>query len=322
MKQIVSVSLGSSSGDKSVETQFFGEPFRIRREGMDGDVRRAMARIGELDGTVDAIGLGGTDLYLVAGKRRYVWRESARLAAAAKRTPVLDGSGLKNTLERETIRRLQREGVIDFRGRRVLMVAAVDRFGMAEALVEAGADVLFGDMIYALGVPIPIRTLQGLERLAGIILPVVCQVPIAWVYPTGQQQEKRAMRAPQYYHWAEVIAGDGHLVRRFLPDRMEGQTVIINTVRRKHVELFRDAGISRLITTTPEFDGESFGTNVMEGVLLTLLRERGEEPTMERYMAMLAELGWQPPVMPLQGKTNDASVVAPAETPVQADEAS
>ena len=58
MKQIVSVSLGSSSGDKSVETQFFGEPFRIRREGMDGDVRRARARIAELDGTVDAIGLG------------------------------------------------------------------------------------------------------------------------------------------------------------------------------------------------------------------------------------------------------------------------
>src|SRR5205085_11152730 len=190
MKQIVSVSLGSSSGDKNVETEFFGEPFRIRREGMDGDVRRATARIAELDGTVDAIGLGGTDLYLVAGKRRYVVRETARMAAAARRTPVLDGSGLKNTLERETIRRLQREGVIDFRGRRVLMVAAVDRFGMAEALVEAGADVLFGDLIYALGVPVPIRSMDGLNRLARIVLPIARLLPISWVYPTGKQQEK------------------------------------------------------------------------------------------------------------------------------------
>src|SRR5262249_59319315 len=108
---------------------------------------------------------------VVAGGRRYVVRQAAQMAAAARVTPVVDGSGLKHTLERETIRWLQREGVIDFRGRRVLLVAGVDRFGMAEALAEAGADLLFGDLIYGLGVPIPIRTLGGLNRLARILLP-------------------------------------------------------------------------------------------------------------------------------------------------------
>src|SRR5437870_3344448 len=232
MKRIVSVSLGSSSGDMRVETEFFGEPFRIEREGTDGDLRRAIARIAALDGQVDAIGLGGIDLYLVAGERRYVVRQAAQMAAAARRTPVVDGSGLKQTLERETIRRLQREGTVNFRERRVLMVCAVDRFGMAEALVEAGADVRFGDLIYALGVPRPLHTLRALHRLARILLPVVCQLPVAWVYPTGEQQKKRVVRAPEQYHWAEVIAGDGHLIRRFMPDRMEGQTVITNTMRR------------------------------------------------------------------------------------------
>jgi hypothetical protein len=299
MKRIVSVSLGASSGDMRVETEFFGEPFLIEREGTDGDLRRAIARIAELDGQVDAIGLGGIDLYLVAGDRRYVVREAARMAAAAKRTPVVDGSGLKHTLERETIRRLQREGVIDFKGRRVLMIAGVDRFGMAEALVEAGADVRFGDLIYGLGVPRPIHSLASLRRLAHVLLPVIRLLPIAWVYPTGKQQKQRVARAPEHYHWAEVIAGDGHLIRRFLPDRMEGQTVITNTVRREHLELFKQCGIRRVITTTPEFDGQSFGTNVMEGVLLTILRSRGMEPTMEQYMATLAELGWQPGVIEL-----------------------
>src|SRR5947209_130518 len=156
MKQVVSVSLGASSGDMRVETEFLGEPFVVAREGTDGDLRRAIARIAELDGKVDAIGLGGIDLYLVAGGRRYVVREAARMAAAARRSPVVDGSGLKHTLERETIRWLQRQGVIDFRGRRVLMVAGVDRFGMAEALAEAGADLVFGDLIYGLGVNVPV----------------------------------------------------------------------------------------------------------------------------------------------------------------------
>jgi hypothetical protein len=302
MKHVVSVSLGSSSGNMSQEAEFLGERFRIERQGTDGDLRRAIARIRELDGKVDAIGLGGCDLYLVAGGRRYVVREAAKMAAAARTTPVVDGSGLKHTLERETIRRLQREGTLDFRGRRVLMVAAVDRFGMAEALVEAGADVLFGDLIYGLGIPRPLHTLRALNRLARILLPVICQLPIAWVYPTGKQQDApRKRRAPQYYHWAEVIAGDGHLIRRFLPDRMEGQTVITNTMRRQHVELFRQCGLRRVITTTPEFHGRSFGTNVMEGVLLTLLRASGHEPTPERTMAMLAELGWRPGIVELDG---------------------
>src|SRR5690242_7942798 len=177
MKQVVSVSLGASSGDMRVETEFLGEPFVVAREGTDGDLRRAIARIAELDAKVDAIGLGGIDLYLVSGGRRYVVSQAAKMAAAARRTPVVDGSGLKHTLERETIRWLQREGVIDFRGRRVLMVAGVDRFGMAEALAEAEADLLFGDLIYGLGIKVPVRGLKRVNRLAAMMLPLVCRLP-------------------------------------------------------------------------------------------------------------------------------------------------
>ncbi len=299
MKHVVSVSLGASSGNMRVETEFLGERFLIEREGTDGDPRRAFARIAELDGKVDAIGLGGMDLYLVAGGRRYVVRQAARIAAAARLTPVVDGGGLKHTLERETIRWLQREGILDFRGRRVLMVAAVDRFGMAEALVECGADILFGDLIYGLGVPIPIRGLRGLAILGQILLPVVRRLPIAWVYPLGKQQEKRVVRAPHHYHWAEVIAGDGHLITRFLPDQMEGQTVITNTVRQRHLKLFQECGIGRLITTTPEFEGQSFGTNVMEGVLSALAGKPPSAMQPSEYLELLRQLGWKPRVLPL-----------------------
>ena len=113
------------------------------------------------------------------------------MAAAARVTPIVDGSGLKHTLERETIRWLQREGVIDFRGRRVLMVAGVDRFGMAEALAEAGADLLFGDLVYGLGINVPVRGLKQVNRLARMLLPVICWLPISWLYLTGKQLEQR-----------------------------------------------------------------------------------------------------------------------------------
>ena len=56
------------------------------------------------------------------------------------------------------------------------------------------------------------------------------------------------------------------------------------------------AGISRAITTTPEVEGETFATNVMEAALVAIL---GPLDT-AGYEAALAKLGWSPNVIELQ----------------------
>ncbi|MBI3911758.1 MAG: quinate 5-dehydrogenase [Armatimonadetes bacterium] len=299
MKQVVSVSLGSRKGDLEVETEFLGQRFRIRREGTDGDFRRALERITALDGQVDAIGLGGIDLYVYAGGRRYTIRDAARLAARAQKTPVVDGSGIKHTLERQAVCWLDDQGVLPLRGCRTLLVSAVDRFGMAEALAERGADVIYGDLIFGLGLPIPIRSIGALRRLARAVLPIVTRLPFQWFYPTGKQQETFQRRSPRYYHWAELLAGDFHYVRRYLPPRVDGKVVLTNTVRAHHVEMLAQRGIRLLVTTTPEFGGHSFATNVMEGVLVALLEKRPAEATEKEYLDLLARLGWSPRLTPL-----------------------
>jgi hypothetical protein len=166
MKRVVSVSLGSSSRDHRAKIELLGEEFDISREGMDGSIDRALKRLRELDGTVDAIGLGGIDVYLYAGTQRFALRDGLRLLNAVKKTPVVDGSGLKNTLEREAVEYLQRELGMELRGKRVLMVSALDRFGMAQALVAAGADMIFGDFIFALDLDRPVRGLDEFEEMA------------------------------------------------------------------------------------------------------------------------------------------------------------
>lgn len=73
--------------------QLKGQTFIIERLGTDGNLQKARQLLEELDGRVDALGLGGTDLYVYAGGRRYTFRESAKLIENVKNTPVLDGSG-------------------------------------------------------------------------------------------------------------------------------------------------------------------------------------------------------------------------------------
>lgn len=294
--QVVSVSLGSASRDHSTEATLLGREFSIERRGTNGDLNEAREMIHALDGKVAAIGLGGIDLYIVAGSRRYVMRDAARLAAAAHVTPVVDGSGLKNTLERATIQRLQSDGVIDFGGKRTLLVSAVDRFGMAEEFVNAGARCVFGDFLFILGLSIPMHSLSTVRKLGSIILPVACRLPFKWLYPTGEKQDA-ITSSPKYkafYDAAEIIAGDFLLIRRFLPDRIDGKIILTNTVTPRDIELLRERGASRLITTTPEFEGRSFGTNVMEGVFAALGAR-----TPADYLDLLQQLNWRPRVVDL-----------------------
>ncbi len=299
MKRIVSISLGSTARDKAAQARFLGEDFSIERIGTDGDLALFRQKLAELDGQVDAFGLGGTDMYIWAAGRRYTFKQIEQLASAAKKTPVVDGSGLKNTLERETVRRLQREGTVDFTRSKVLLVSAVDRFGMAEALAETGASVVYGDFLFALGMNIPMRSLQTVNTAARLLLPVITRLPFQWLYPTGEKQNTITPKWGAYYAEADIIAGDYPFIRRYMPDTLAGKTILTNTTRPADVDDLRARGIKTLITTTPQMDGGSFGTNVMEGVLVALSGKKPSALTPDDYMGLLKELNWQPQVQTL-----------------------
>jgi hypothetical protein len=304
LKKVVSVSLGSSKRDHHVHTVLLGTEFEISRRGTDGDFEKALAVLRELDGNVDAIGLGGIDLYLYAGKTRYAIHDGLKLLEAVKKTPVVDGSGLKNTLERETVYYLRKHTGLLPPGCRVLMVSAVDRFGMAEALNDLGCDMTFGDLIFSAGIPYPIKTVEELEEIANKTLPEMVKLPFHMLYPTGKKQEtqdeKKVEKFGHYYHGADVIAGDFHLVRRYMPPGLKGQLVITNTTTREDVEFLREKGVGCLVTTTPEYNGRSFGTNVMEAVMVVLLGKRWEEITAGDYLDLMDRLQMKPRVQELR----------------------
>lgn len=271
-----------------------GQKFKISRIGTDGDFQKAVDLLSELDGNVDAIGLGGIDLYLYAGNKRYQIRDAARLAKAVKKTPVVDGSGLKNTLERETVRCLQ-EGGMELDGKTVLMVSAVDRFGMAQALADADCRMIFGDLIFGLKIPIAIRSFRFFNGLARVILPIVVRMPFKMLYPTGEKQERDSeSKNAKYYRQADIVAGDYLFIRKYMPLDMAGKWVLTNTVTAGDVDDLRNRGVKYLITTTPEFGGRSFGTNVMEALFVAILDKPVERITGDDYLGLIRRLGLKP----------------------------
>jgi hypothetical protein len=298
LKRVVSVSLGSSKRDHKVIVDLLGEKVEISRVGTDGDFNRALDMLRELDGKVDAIGLGGIDVYLYVRQKRYAIQDGLRLMDAVKVTPVVDGSGLKNTLEREVVRILARETTLLKEGTRVLMVSSVDRFGMAEALAEAGCEMTFGDLIFTAGIPYAIKTMDELEEIATRILPEITKMPFHMIYPTGKKQESqdepKVKQFANFYHDADVIAGDFHLIRRFMPAGMSGQTILTNTTTSTDIEFLKKKGVGTLVTTTPEYEGRSFGTNVMEAAMVAIMNKKLDQITAQDYLELLHKLDFRP----------------------------
>jgi hypothetical protein len=295
VKHIVSASLGSSKRNHQVKVNLLGEDFLIERIGTDGDFDKAKRLLSDLDGKADAIGLGGIDLYFVADGKKYMVSDAKKLYYAVHKTPVVDGSGLKNTLEREAVHYLINEAGLTLKGKTVLMVSAVDRFGMAEALYEVGCDMIFGDLIFGLDIPIPVRSMSSYKTLAKLLLPIVTKLPFKILYPTGSKQEREpSEKYARYYREADIIAGDYLFVRKFMPRDMKGKWVLTNTTTAADVVDLKERGVELLITSTPVFEGRSFGTNVLEAALLALLGKTWDEVTPQDYLAILKKLEYVP----------------------------
>jgi hypothetical protein len=90
------------------------------------------------------------------------------------------------------------------------------------------------------------------------------------------------------------VAGDFHFIRRNMPDDLGGKTVLTNTVTTANVEELRARGVARLVTSTPELGGRSFGTNVMEAALLALLGKRWDDVAESDYLDVLQRLRFHP----------------------------
>jgi hypothetical protein len=145
-----------------------------------------------------------------------------------------------------------------------------DRWGLARSFLDADYECTFGDLLFSLGLPIPLHTEKQLKIIAELLIPVVSRLPFEWLYPTGEKQEERKPKHENIFHKATVTAGDCHYVKRYIPDNMEGKVIVTNTTVPEDVELFRSTGVKYLITTTPILNGRSFGTNMMEAAFVAV----------------------------------------------------
>ena len=300
MKRAVSISLGSSKRNKSVTVNMLGEEISIERIGTDGDMEVAAQKYKELDGKVDAFGVGGADLGVLADNKWYPLHSVSSMVRFVEKTPIVDGTGLKITLEGQAAAYLDQQipEYIQQHGRKAFIMTGVDRWGLTRSFIESGYECVFGDLMFSLGIPIPLKSTGQLKTMAALLMPIAGRLPFDWIYPTGEKQEERKPKHENHFHWATVTAGDCHYIKRYMSNDMKGKVIVTNTTTPADVELFREVGVKYLVTATPVLEGRSFGTNMMEAALIAI-SGKGRVLTHDELSELLDQLEFEPQIQEL-----------------------
>lgn len=291
MKHAVSISLGSSKRDKSVKVNLNGQEILVERIGTNGDIEKACQMYLDLDGKVDAFGVGGVDLYLRLDDREYPLHAALKLVSGVKQTPLCDGRGLKHTLERRVFQLIKSQ-LGDVRFKQAFVPVAADRSGLAEAVAEVAERTVFGDLMVALGVPIPIYGIPAFKRVARVMLPIVSHFPMSMIF-YGSDGAEHEPKYTKYFAESDLIAGDFLFMRKYMPTDLSGKTIVTNTTTEDNIVLLKERGVKRIITTTPRFDGRSFGTNMNEA-MLTAYAGRRRRLSDDELNALIDELEIRP----------------------------
>jgi hypothetical protein len=297
MKQVVSVSLGSRDRDHEVDVTLLGEQVHIRREGTDGDEAAFRRRLLELDGQVDAFGIGGAHLGMDVESRYYPLHSVQKLVKGVQ-TPMVDGGGLRAVVERQ-LRQTLDTALPWPMPKRALIGTAVARYDLALSFYDAGYEMMYGDLGFSLGIPIVIRKLSALRMMARTLLPILGYLPLSMLYPTGGKQSENTPKFGNWFSWATVVADDFHYIKKFMPLRLDGKVIVTNTTTAKDVALLQERGAAFLCTSTPQLEGRTFGTNVIEAALTAVAGVKRPLTTTE-IQTMVNQLDMKPQVIPLQ----------------------
>lgn len=300
MKEAVSISLGSSKRDHKGIIDFGDEKISIRREGVDGDVDAIITRYKELDGNVDALGAGGFITEFHVDNRVYPLRAAMNIVKHIKITPLVDGSGVKETIERSCMQKVA--GEIDKlfvnMDKTALITAGVDRYEMALSIEDAGFKCLYGDLAFGLGINIKVKSISSVRKIARLLLPIASKFPLSWLYPVGEKQDTFTPKYGRFFKNANLIAGDFLYTKKYAPMDMENKVILTNTTTAEDIKEFKNRGVKAIITTTPDVQGRSFGTNGLEAAI-TAYADLKRPLTREEMTMQVEKLGLVPQVIKL-----------------------
>ena len=275
MKQIVSVSLGSSDYDYEFETEFMGQKFNIKRLGTDGSPDVASEMLKDWENKADALGVGGINFSYSIGSSRSADKQRKQIESLRSqvRSPITTGETLRRVSFEWAIRHLQFQfGNNYFDYNKVLFLSGMLNYSIAKVISEYTDNLTFADPVYENGIPKFLNSLNEFEMYAKGVHDVLEWVPskrlVESAVPVRKWNEFIIRKAIQKNHVVVVPSfGFEDYLKNCGIEELGGKTIISATVYEDRVQFLKERGVHTIIDCTPKILEHVVGFNVLEALI-------------------------------------------------------
>ena len=296
MKTVVGISLGSGAQDFELRTRFLGKPMQVRRIGTNGSTARAAKLLAHWDDHAESIGLGVVrDSYSI-GRRQYVEKDSARLAAIPVRATVSTGGRLGDILQEWALRQAQSKLGGTFTNAKVLFFSGATNYKLAQTFAEYTPNLEFADALFQLGIPKMLTSLDALERYASGAHFVTDRVPEA-LTDNLLAKEWRHFILRRAMQDATVVVAPVHELDGFGTGELAGKTIITSTVNDRRIAHLKRKGVSLLIDGAPELHGQVLAPSLLDAMILAAKQKEPEEIGEDDYLEIIQGLRLAPRII-------------------------
>ncbi len=292
--------------DSQFTATLLGRSVTVVRRGAAGSVDRAIGIVREAaEAQADVIALEGIPLRLRIGKGQANSSRAADFRAAARPVPLVDGSGVRDSLNRWAIKLAMSIDPIIWGYKHMLLVPALNQDGLAAALAEHTDSVRYADSAVYLGWPLAIPGERALKQFSRLFLKKIAELPYDVISPPGGEATPRAERD---FAWADVIAGDINLIRRYAPYTLKHKMVVSDSITDADLAELKARGVEKVLYTMPSLgEGAPRASAAVVEAVLAALRPAGAALTADTYLNLLADLTWQPELIDLQTQDDDVN---------------
>ncbi|MBF0573015.1 MAG: dehydrogenase [Desulfamplus sp.] len=284
MKHITNISLGPSSDNYTIETEFLGQQFTIKRFGTDGDLKKAEDLLLMWNKKADVISLSAIKYLYGQGSRTIMNKDIKRLLKVANTltTPVTTGETLRRVSHEWCIRHAQFQlGNNFFTNARVLFCSGMASEKIVNVMSEYTENLSFADPIFENAIPKVLNSIDSLNQYANRIHRPLSFVP--GVLSKGRDlfsEQKQIKKATSYVLQraiknATVIVipyNDFHeYVNYFDEGELKDKVVITTTAYEDRLEILKSKGAAMIIDTTPKIIDRVVGVSVQEALMVSAL---------------------------------------------------
>lgn len=296
MKQVVSISLGSSQQDFNFVTEFLGERLHVHRIGTNGSTAAAIKLMKQWDKKAAAIGLGVLkDTYKV-GAHHFIEKDSARLMAVAARVPVTTGGHLGEIFQEWAVRHAQVELGSYFNNARVLFFSGLTDHKLALSMAEYTSNLQFADPVLQMGVPKLLGSLDALHLYSnGAHYVKDWSLPDA--IATGPVKEWAQFVLRKAMHKATVVVAPVHALTNYGLEELAGKTVITAAVNEERMAQLRDKGVAMVIDGAPTLQGHVLGANLLDAMILAATGKAPQDILEDDYLEIITGLDSEPRIV-------------------------